>query len=75
MKAVITGISEPYGDSFSQLLLSKEYEVLGILSRNRTMLQGTVDILPGNIKNQIIINYGDTTVGNHLSNLLRMVKT
>ena len=38
------------------------------------MTLGTVDLLPKNIKNQIIIHYGDITDGNFLSNLLRNEK-
>ena len=38
------------------------------------MTQGTVDLLPENIKNQIIIHYGDIIDGNFLSNLLQKEK-
>jgi GDPmannose 4,6-dehydratase len=34
------------------------------------MTQGTVDLLPENIRKQIIIHYGDITDGNFLSNIL-----
>ena len=71
MKAIITGISGQDGYFLSQLLLSKGYEVHGILRRNSSMTQGTVGLLPGNIRNQIIIHYGDITDGNFLSNLLQ----
>ena len=74
MKAIITGISGQDGYFLSQLLLSKGYEVHGILRRNSSMTQGTVDILPGNIKKQIVIHYGDITDGNFLSNLLQKEK-
>ena len=70
MKAVITGISGQDGYFLSQFLLSKGYEVHGILRRNSSMIQGTVDLLPENIRKQIIIHYGDITDGNFLSNLL-----
>ena len=50
MKAVITGISGQDGYFLSQLLLSKGYEVHGILRRNSSTTQGTVDLLPENIK-------------------------
>ena len=39
MKAVITGISGQDGYFLSQLLLSKGYEVHGILRRNSSMTQ------------------------------------
>ena len=38
------------------------------------MTQGTVDLLPENIRKQIIIHYGDITDGNFLSNLLQKEK-
>jgi GDPmannose 4,6-dehydratase len=74
MKAVITGISGQDGYFLSQFLLSKGYEVHGILRRNSSMTQGTVDLLPENIRKQIIIHYGDITDGNFLSNLLQKEK-
>ena len=61
MKAIITGISGQDGYFLSQLLLSKGYKVHGILRRNSSMTQGTLGLLPENIKKQIIIHYGDTT--------------
>ena len=74
MKAIITGISGQDGYFLSQLLLSKGYEVHGILRRNSSMTQGTVDLLPENIKKQINIHYGDITDENFLSNLLQKEK-
>ena len=74
MKAIVTGISGQDGYFLSQLLLSKGYELHGILRRNSSMTQGTLDILPDNIRNQIIIHYGDITDGNFLSNLLQKEK-
>ena len=70
MKAIITGITGQDGYFISQFLLSKGYEVHGILRRNSSMTQGTLDFLPENIKKQIIIHYGDITDGNFLSNIL-----
>ena len=70
MKAVITGISGQDGYFLSKLLLSKGYEVHGVLRRNSSMTNGTVAHLPEDIRKQIIIHYGDITDGNFLSNLL-----
>ena len=70
MKALITGISGQDGFFLSQFLLSKGYEVHGVLRRNSSMTQGTINILPEEIRKQIIIHYGDITDGNFLSNLL-----
>jgi GDPmannose 4,6-dehydratase len=74
MKAIITGISGQDGFFLSQLLLSKGYEVHGVLRRNSSMTQGNIDLLPENIKKQINIHYGDVTDGNFLSNLLQKEK-
>jgi len=74
MKAIITGISGQDGYFLTQLLLSKGYEVHGILRRNSSMTQGTVDLLPELIRKQIIIHYGDITDGNFLSNILQKEK-
>jgi GDPmannose 4,6-dehydratase len=74
MKAIITGISGQDGYFLSQFLLSKGYEVHGILRRNSSMTQGSMDLMPENMKNQIVIHYGDITEGNFLSNLLQEEK-
>ena len=74
MKAVITGISGQDGYFLSQLLLSKGYEVHGILRRNSSMTQGTVDLLPEDVRKQITIHYGDITDGHFLSTLLEREK-
>ena len=74
MKAIITGISGQDGYFLSQFLLSKGYEVHGILIRNSSMTQGSMDLMPENMKNQIVIHYGDITEGNFLSNLLQEEK-
>ena len=74
MKAIITGISGQDGYFLSRFLLSKGYEVHGILRRNSSMTQGTVDLLPENLRKQIIIHCGDITDGNFLSNLFQEEK-
>ena len=74
MKAFITGISGQDGYFLSQLLLAKGYEVHGILRRNSSMTQGTVDLLPENVRKQIVIHYGDITDGHFLSTLLEREK-
>lgn len=74
MKAIITGISGQDGFFLSQFLLSKGYEVHGVLRRTSSMTQGTVDLLPEKIRKQITIHYGDITDGNFISNLLSSEK-
>ena len=71
MKAIITGISGQDGYFLSQLLLSKGYEIHGILRRNSSMTQGTIDILPPDVRRQISVHYGDITDENFLSKLLQ----
>ena len=71
VKAVITGISGQDGYFLSQLLLSKGYEVHGILRRNSSMTQGTIDSLPQQIRKELVIHYGDITDENFLSKLLQ----
>jgi len=70
VKAIITGISGQDGYFLSQLLLKKGYEVHGILRRNSSMTRGTMELLPDDIRRQIVVHYGDITDGNFLSNLL-----
>ena len=74
MKAIITGISGQDGYFLSQLLLSKGYEVHGIVRRNSSMTQGTVDFLPENIREKIQIEYGDITDVNFLMDLMHKEK-
>jgi GDPmannose 4,6-dehydratase len=74
MKALISGISGQDGYFLSQLLLAKGYEVHGILRRNSSMTQGTVDLLPEDVRKQITIHYGDITDGHFLSTLLEREK-
>lgn len=74
MKAIITGISGQDGFFLSQLLLSKNYEVHGVLRRNSSMTMGKIDILPERLKKRIVIHYGDITDENFLANLLENEK-
>jgi len=70
MKAIITGISGQDGYFLSQFLISKGYEVHGILRRNSSMTRGTMELLPDDVRRNIVVHYGDITDGNFLSNLL-----
>ncbi len=74
MKAVITGISGQDGYFLSQLLLAKGYEVHGVLRRNSSMTQGTLDLIPENFRRHIVIHYGDITDGHFLSTILEKEK-
>ena len=74
MKAIITGISGQDGYFLSQLLLSKGYEVQGILRRNSSMTQGTVQLLPDDVRTQLTLHYGDITDGHFLTKLIEREK-
>lgn len=74
MKAIITGISGQDGYFLSQLLFSKGYEVHGVVRRNSSMSKGTVELLPSNIRKEIVIHYGDITDVNFLSKTLQKEK-
>ena len=74
MKAIITGISGQDGYFLSQLLLSKGYEVQGILRRNSSMTLGTVQLLPDDVRTQLTLHYGDITDGHFLTKLIEREK-
>ncbi len=70
MKAIITGITGQDGYFLSKLLLSKGYEVHGVIRRNSSMTNGTINLLPEELRNQIILHYGDVTDSNFISDLI-----
>ena len=74
MKVIVTGMSGKDGYVLSQLVFSRAYGIHDIIRRNSLMKRGSLDILPDNIRNQIIIHYGDITDGNFLTNLLQKKK-
>lgn len=74
MKAIITGISGQDGYFLSKLLYSKGYEIHGILRRNSSMTQGTVSRLPFDVRDHLIIHYGDITDSQFISTLVSKEK-
>lgn len=74
MKAVLTGISGQDGYFLTKLLLSKGYEVHGIIRRNSSMSIGTLASLEKSLYEQVNIHYGDLTDANFLSTLLAELK-
>ncbi|MEM3753916.1 MAG: GDP-mannose 4,6-dehydratase, partial [Candidatus Micrarchaeaceae archaeon] len=74
MKALITGITGQDGYFLSQFLLSKGYEVYGIVRRNAVKKLGTLDLLPEDLKNQIHIYYGDITDTNFINEVVSELK-
>lgn len=74
MKAIVTGITGQDGYFLSQLLLTKGYEVYGVVRRNSSMTRGTVDLLSDEIRENIHIKYGDITDVNFLMDLMHKEK-
>lgn len=72
--AIISGITGQDGYFLSQLLLSKGYDVKGIIRRNSSMGIGNLSLLPEEILEKISIQYGDLTDANFLSKLLSEYK-
>ncbi len=70
MKAIITGISGQDGFFLSKLLHNKDYEIIGVIRRNSSMINGTMDKLPIEIKDSIKIEYGDLTDAGFFAKLL-----
>ena len=65
-KALITGITGQDGYFLSKLLLSKDYDVYGIIRRNSSMHQGTLEKLSAEERKLINIFYGDITDNNFI---------
>ncbi len=74
MLALITGITGQDGYFLTKLLLSKGYEVHGIIRRNSSMSIGNLEMLSPEILSQVHIHYGDLTDANFLSRLLSELK-
>lgn len=70
MKALITGISGQDGSFLAELLLSKGYEVHGLLRRHSSVGTPNID----HIFNQLRLHYGDMTDSGSLNNILREVE-
>ena len=71
MKVIVTGMSGQDGYFLFQLVFSIVYEIRDIIRRNSLMKRYSLDILPHNIRNHIIIHYRDFIDGNFLTNLLQ----
>jgi GDPmannose 4,6-dehydratase len=73
--ALITGITGQDGSYLSELLLSKGYEVHGVVRRSSSFNTGRIDHLysdPHEHKNRLILHYGDL---NDSSVLRRIIET
>jgi GDPmannose 4,6-dehydratase len=76
-KALITGITGQDGSYLAELLLSKNYEVHGIIRRASTFNTGRLDPIyqdPHVAKNRLFLHYGDLSDASGLSRLVSEVK-
>ncbi len=76
-KALITGITGQDGSYLAELLLSKGYEVHGLIRRASTFNTGRIDHLyqdPHNPKTRLFLHYGDLTDGSQLTNLIYNIR-
>ncbi len=72
-KALITGITGQDGSYLTELLLSKDYEVHGIIRRASTFNTERIDHLyvdPHDPKSKLFLHYGDITDSGQLTNLV-----
>ncbi len=76
-KALITGITGQDGSYLAELLLSKDYEVHGLVRRSSTFGTSRIDHIyenPQAADPRLILHYGDLTDGSNLHQILRDVE-
>src|SRR6202451_2870969 len=76
-KALITGITGQDGSYLAELLLSKGYEVHGIIRRASTFNTSRLDAIytdPHVEKSRLFLHYGDLSDGSALARLLGKVE-
>jgi GDPmannose 4,6-dehydratase len=77
-KALIAGITGQDGSYLAELLLSKGYEVHGILRRSSSFNRGRIDHLyikdPALMNKQLFLHYGDVTDTSNLNRLLEKIR-
>ena len=76
-RALITGITGQDGSYLAELLVTKGYEVHGMVRRSSTFGTERIDHLytdPQKSEKQIHLHYGDLTDGNCLSRLVQKIK-
>jgi len=72
-RALITGITGQDGSYLAELLLSKEYEVHGLIRRSSTFNTDRIDHIytdPHDSKSMLFLHYGDITDSGQLTNLI-----
>ena len=67
--ALITGITGQDGSYLAELLLSKGYEIHGIIRRSSSMNTGRIDHIYNNPK--LFLHYGDVTDSLSIMNVLK----
>jgi GDPmannose 4,6-dehydratase len=75
-RALITGITGQDGSYLAELLLSKGYEVHGLIRRASTFNTHRIDHLyedPHNSETRLHLHYGDLTDGSRLTTLLQTI--
>ena len=76
-RALITGITGQDGSYLTELLLSKGYEVHGIIRRSSTFNTGRIDHLyqdPHEADQRLVLHYGDLTDSSRLVTLIEKVR-
>jgi GDPmannose 4,6-dehydratase len=74
-KALITGITGQDGSYLAELLLSKGYEVHGIVRRSSTSNTARIDhVISGHHSSSLILHYGDLSDSEQVSNLVYNIK-
>lgn len=76
-KAFITGITGQDGSYLAELLLSKGYEVHGIMRRSSSFNTARIDHIPHSLQDstsRLHLYYGDLTDGSTLSRLLKKIQ-
>jgi GDPmannose 4,6-dehydratase len=76
-KALITGITGQDGSYLAELLLSKEYEVHGIIRRASTFNTGRLDPIyadPHSGKSRLFLHYGDLSDASALARLIGKIQ-
>src|SRR6187455_2502543 len=76
-KALITGITGQDGSYLAELLLSKDYEVHGIIRRASTFNTGRLEDIyqdPHQSGKRLFLHYGDLSDGSALSRLLGQIQ-
>jgi len=77
LKAFITGITGQDGSYLAELLLSKGYEVHGLIRRSSTFNTSRIDHIyrdPHENGTKLFLHYGDVTDGVGLANLIRKIE-